>query len=76
MLGVKIVILLVVITFVWNILVQAMIRGMNPIEKIKLMQSQAEGKMPWWYILDGFLVLICLLGLIYLAAYFLFIFLK
>ena len=76
MLGVKIVILLIVISFVWHILVKAMICGMNPIEKTKLIQSQAEGKMPWWYILDGFLVLACLLGLIYIAAYLLFVFLK
>lgn len=74
MLGVKIVIMLIVITIVWNILTKALVGSMNAQDKIELLK--AKGKMPWWYVLDGYLILIDLLGLIYVAAYFLFVYFK
>lgn len=72
MLGVKIVVLLMVISFVWNILVKSVIRGMSPTEKAEFLQKIAESKSPWWFALNGFLILAWLLGLIYTAVYFLF----
>lgn len=73
MLGVKIILLLFVISFVWHIITNAMSKTLDPETKLKMTHSSYS---PWWYLLDGLLILIDLFGLIYIAAYFLFVFIK
>lgn len=74
MLGVKIVILILVISFVWHVIVNAMVNTSDTATKVRIFNRSDPG--PWWYTLDGFLIIVDLLGLVYLAAYFLFVFLK
>ena len=69
MLGVKIVLLLFVISFVWHIITNAMCKSAN----LKTMVQIAD-PTPWWFLLDGFLIILDLFGLIYLACYFLFVY--
>lgn len=74
MLGVKIVVLVLVISFVWHVVVNAMANAADPVTKIRLLDRSDPG--PWWYTLDGFLIIVDLLGLVYIVAYFLFVFFK
>ena len=74
MLGVKIIIMIMVISIVWHIIVNAMISGSDPATRMKILDKKNPG--PWWYSFDGFLILVDLFGLIYIAAYFLFVFIK
>lgn len=64
--GVKVFIFLFVITFVWGVLVKAMVRS-NPM-------CLEGGKDPWWFVFLGYLILADLIGIIYIAIYLIFIY--
>ena len=72
MLGVKIVIMLIVVSLVWHVITNAMINGSDPVNRMKILDKTDPG--PWWYTFDGFLILLDLFGLIYIGAYFLFVY--
>lgn len=67
--GVKIFLFLIVVTIVWGVLVKA---TLNMTDKKKLAEWLVTGTRPWWYLALGYLILIDLVGLLYIATYFLF----
>ncbi len=67
--GVKIFLFLIVVTIVWGVLVKAVLNGTD---KTKLGEWLVTGYRPWWYLTLGYLILIDLVGLLYIATYFLF----
>lgn len=68
MLAVKIFALIFVISIVWGFIFISLCRS-NP---LKTASYKITNKYPWWYTFFGLLVLTDLVGLVYVAIYFLF----
>lgn len=69
---VKLFIFLFVVTVIYNILAAAYVASMNPKDRSEYEVNRLLGKTPKWKLLLGFLTLIDLLGVVYIAAYLLF----
>ena len=74
MLGVKIFLLVFVISFVWHVITQAVLKNSDAKTLLKVKDTKEIG--PWWFFLDGFLILVDLFGLVYIAVYFLFVYFR